>query len=516
MLGRLPLTDSSVLPEPSSSSSSSASSSSGSSSSGTELKKTESAFGKSARSQEKRKLIRQKISEIVSALKSDLPLCDSTEYVEEVSKLLSQATIRVIATQKGWQIGSQFNKKIMVQKLLKDGWALPSTDGEIKDIYDAAVVTYTSKGSRQRVQGSQDKGVPGKDKAKEVDTGDDDKDDGPDVLDDLVSSYGSQRNMPPSLVPPLGAKPVGPEFAFSSGVPFPGSGPMLSSVVTGTSASNPFSLVEYGFGEILKVLAAESKLRTSLLQDKEAEVEDRINCGALPAAVTKALKAGQFTNLCNFWDRAVAGKRAQALGSVARSVSRDVKDIEWNDWIQAMLKIGLAYMDHGQGHIGRQMFNLLHGAMVLSASFQRQSVQEACEMVRRKSTSKSCIWGAQSLFEADVYVLLNSLPSRPVYTKSKSKRRYGDLHSGGLEKERGGFMSKRANLSGQEVVGSSLGQKKPRGNGGGLCRYWEHGERCVHDPCRFSHTCSACGPQVVVHDPSKCPRMAVASKLRRT
>ena len=58
---------------------------------------------------------------------------------------------------------------------------------------------------------------------------------------------------------------------------------------------------------------------------------------------------------------AIASKRAQSLGTTARVVSRNVKDFEWNDFIQAMLKLGGSYMDAGQANIGRQVFNLLHG-----------------------------------------------------------------------------------------------------------------------------------------------------------
>ena len=61
-----------------------------------------------------------------------------------------------------------------------------------------------------------------------------------------------------------------------------------------------------------------------------------------------------------FWDRAVAEKRARSLGSVAKSVATRVKNFDWNDWVQAMLKLSTGYMDAGQGAIGRQVINLLH------------------------------------------------------------------------------------------------------------------------------------------------------------
>ena len=147
--------------------------------------------------------------------------------------------------------------------------------------------------------------------------------------------------------------------------------------------------------QLMSSMARESQLRSQLLEARLVAKEDQVNFGGIPKAVEKALRDGSYTAISHFWDRAVAEKRASILGSVVKPVTK-AKDYDWNDWIQAMLKMATAYMAAGQKDIGRQVVNLLHGAMITSASYYRQSVMEACEAVRRTSTSSECNWSAQS------------------------------------------------------------------------------------------------------------------------
>lgn len=238
----------------------------------------------------------------------------------------------------------------------------------------------------------------------------------------------------------------------------------------------------------------------------------------------KALKEGKYSSLCHFWNRAIARKRANSLGVVERTVSHDVKDFEWNDFIQAMLKLGLRYGEFNQPHIALQVFSLLHGAMVMSASFQRQSIMVACEALRQVDTSPKCQWDASSLIlRADVQVLLEPLQGKTQFSKRRGeKRRFGSGTSDSYhyERYRSEFNPREQKGSGHiDLGGQSTSFDRashhpaPRGRVG-TCRYWARGQRCEHSPCRFSHSCSSCG-SVRYHDPSSCPLMAVAGKVHR-
>src|SRR5690606_479442 len=73
--------------------------------------------------------------------------------------------------------------------------------------------------------------------------------------------------------------------------------------------------------------------------------------------------------------------------------------------------------------IGRQVYNLLHGAMVMSASFQRQSVMVACEAVRQADTSAKCSWGTESLYRADAHILLVQLTGKSQFQRRQGNKR---------------------------------------------------------------------------------------------
>src|SRR5262249_51888854 len=103
-----------------------------------------------------------------------------------------------------------------------------------------------------------------------------------------------------------------------------------------------------------------------------------------------------------------------------------------------MLKLATGYIDAGQAAIGRQVINLLHGALVLSASYARVSIMETCEAVRRNTASYSCRWSASSLYEAEFHVLLNPIVSKGPMSSSrdrsgKRRREYGPSSSQSTE-----------------------------------------------------------------------------------
>lgn len=259
-------------------------------------------------------------------------------------------------------------------------------------------------------------------------------------------------------------------------------------------------------------------MRLDELRRRDDVEDDKINHGAIPKAAIKCLKAGEYTSLCNFWDKPVAAKRAHGLNVALLALANDVKNFEWCDWIQAMLKLAMGYIDNGQGHIGRQVINLLHGAMILSASWQRKSIQDACEAVRRASTStneKVCSWSAQSLYGAHAHVLLEPLPKRSFFSSRRPLRKR-QFPSRGLDFSRfvpdksGDSIGSKTD-SGRQVSASGGASKKVKEGPVGVCRYWLRGQDCFHNPCRFSHSCTACG-QVKVHDPSSCPLLAVSRR----
>jgi hypothetical protein len=188
-------------------------------------------------------------------------------------------------------------------------------------------------------------------------------------------------------------------------------------------------------------------------------------------------------------------------------VGTKVKDFEWNDWIQAMLKVATGYMDAGQKDLGRQVVNLLHGALVTSASYYRHSVMEACEHVRRTSTSIDCKWSAQSFFQADCHVLLNPIVGKSRETVGKRRRFEADGWRPSFQ--RGGVTADKGR-SGHalDVSESPVGPKRQRPN---VCRMWFAGKVCTFTPCRFLHKCASCGP-VAVHDVAACSIAAVSSR----
>jgi hypothetical protein len=281
---------------------------------------------------------------------------------------------------------------------------------------------------------------------------------------------------------------------------------------SGTPASiDPsLGLVNFGLGQILTILATESRLRTTLLEEKAAADDDKVNYGSIPAAVTKALKEGHYTHLTHFWNRAVAQKRASSWGSTVRVVNRDVKDFEWNDWITAMLKLSAAYTDVGQGNIGRQVLNLLQGALIASASWQRVSIQDACEAVRREGTHRECKWSADSLYTGEPHILLTALGYGKFSRRAEKKRA-----APGISFNRYSIFEKDSDQRGGQFQlerGSPYFPIKKQFMG--LCRYWARGQVCEHTPCRFSHSCKSCGA-VQVHNPTSCPLMQVASKSQQ-
>jgi hypothetical protein len=205
------------------------------------------------------------------------------------------------------------------------------------------------------------------------------------------------------------------------------------------------------------MVAEASLLHMSKLKEKTTDDEDKVNQTALPAAVVKALKLGQFTGLHNFWNYAVATRRAMALGSGSPSPSRDAKEYDWSDWTLAMLKLGAAYSDYGQPHLGRQVHNLLQGAMHLSAIYKRRSLQDACESIRRHSTSKDCVWSTQSLYEGEPHILLELIQVRPRFQGPKfrpGKKRGLDREQIGWEPS--GPAKSGAGFGQRAMVGTSL------------------------------------------------------------
>jgi len=183
-----------------------------------------------------------------------------------------------------------------------------------------------------------------------------------------------------------------------------------------------------------------------------------------------------------------------------------------------MVRLSTGYMDAGQMHIGRQTMNLLHGALILSASWQRQSIQDACEAVRRDQTSATCQWGADSVYHAKYHVLLNPLTGKPQFS----------MRGQGLFKKKRHFTGSYDTMTQSRLTETTptrfINTERERGDmqiqrtfGGpkrikmGVCRYWAKGEVCKHGSlCRFSHSCSQCG-STQVHDPVSCSGMASAS-----
>lgn len=438
------------------------------------------AFGRWLSADERLRL-RDEIQAIVLASK-DTPLSESKKYIAAVSKLVSAANLAIMAQKRGWHIKAGTKKGEVVEKLLRADWALPS-DQELHEIFMSSNPPAKTL-SRKR------KTTPGDDDGEYI----------PDSDDESGTTLRARAVLPG--VPTFLGAPV--HSGSDTGLLF--NNQMVST--SGIAFQAPMTPLESGLngvslGQVLQALASESRLRATLLEDKINEREDKANFGAIPKAVKKALKEGSYTSLCHFWDRAIAEKRARALDSVPKRVHKDVKEFEWNDFIQAMLSLSMAYSDSGQANLGRQVINLLHGAMIISASSSRASVMEACEAVRQKSTSTFCQWGAHSLYQADYHVLLSPI------TRVKKKEKRDNM-------EKQVFVNDRfSNRPRVDSYTSSERHAKPYNSQRiNFCKFWIKGEKCNFNPCKFRHECDSCGP-VKLHDPSTCPIATIARKVQK-
>jgi hypothetical protein len=229
-------------------------------------------------------------------------------------------------------------KADIVRVLLEDGWALPSDD-ELALSYlpdSGPGITGLPKKSMSGTGSSTTRLQKGKGKRGGHEM--EDEDGGLDrdfVLDESLGA-GLLAGLPDSgsdEVPlSLVQQPMRLESSLASGAA------KLPMAQGGTVS----------FMQYMATMARESELRTSLLESKLVAKEDSVNFGGIPRAVQKALREGCYTSICHFWNRAVAEKRAMSLSSVAKSVSTKVRDFDWSDWVQAMLKMATAYMDAGQ------------------------------------------------------------------------------------------------------------------------------------------------------------------------
>jgi hypothetical protein len=426
------------------------------------------AFGQWAYNSEKRTAIRANLQKILVALPPTTDLSECDPFVKEASKLVSAITLRAIALGRG--LNPPFgNKTELLVRLLADRWVLPS-DEELAEAYATAPPasllsqpSTSARPSRRRVGETDD--------SKDVD-----------FIEDRELSFDEWFGIPapeakaappvttipaPASLPAhpatIPARPAPTELPFNQAtVPnMNGLGGIFSPYLL-----DPLGMDGVSLGQVLKALTQESQLRATLMEQKLSDKEDSVNFGCLPKMVTKAVSSGHYVSLCHFWDRHVAEKRARSLGSVARQVTREVKDFDWSDFIQAMLRLSMAYSDAGQMNLGRQIVNLLHGAIVLTASWSRQSVMVACDAVRQRSTTTACQWNASSLYQADVHVLLNPLPLKPVF-KKRMRRDFG------LDKE---VEFPKPQSYGREDDNRA---KKHRPN---VCRFWYKGEKCNFSP----------------------------------
>jgi hypothetical protein len=64
---------------------------------------------------------------------------------------------------------------------------------------------------------------------------------------------------------------------------------------------------------------------------------------------------------------------------------RAADEMDWNDWLIAMLALGKLYGDYNHYNLARQITNLTHGVLVGSATYTRASLMAACEVLRRDS-----------------------------------------------------------------------------------------------------------------------------------
>jgi len=253
-----------------------------------------------------------------------------------------------------------------------------------------------------------------------------------------------------------------------------------------------------GLAGALSQLANATALQISQLKEKTVDEDDKINQTCMSTAVIKALKSGNYTALRNFWDRSLAERRASALGNGSLSSTREVKDYDWSDWSLAMLKLGASYIKYGQTNLGHQVYNLLQGAMHLSAIYKRSSIQDACEALRRASTSMDCRWDSSSLFLPVAQVLLELLVARPRFTGTKGsfgkKRRYRQ-ENWELSNSRSGLGDGQRAMNGTQISVMQLpSNKKPKPSSANMCRFWASGSKCNHHPCRFAHNRTSCGP----------------------
>ena len=164
--------------------------------------------------------------------------------------------------------------------------------------------------------------------------------------------------------------------------------------------------------------------------------------------------------------------------------------MDFFDFIMCLMRLARLYHEHGQTNLGFQVYNLVHIAIIESATKSRASIIRASERLRRYYTSPICKWESESLYRADIRSLLEPVSAkrqapRPLLP-SKKRRAYP------------GAYDKSENASSSDI-----------------CTYWEAGRPCKFEPhCRFKHTCTACG-KVEIHNPKTCKLRAISSKQQR-
>jgi hypothetical protein len=239
---------------------------------------------------EKRALHREQIKQILLKYPKG-PLAECKDYVIAITKLVSAATLWAIATKKGWKLkgGQGTRKKDVVEKLLKDNWALPSDD--------ELVAIYLEAGPKP----------PRKSKKTKSDDDDDDflPSDGDDV--EIISNRSMLE----------GSLHVSSELPSMTGSMLS----QLSAALSMPAAVEPsrssterdLGLINFSLGQALTALVSESRLRTKILEDKIRDKDEQVNFGTVPRIVKKAIKEGTYTSLCHFWNEAAAAERRATL-----------------------------------------------------------------------------------------------------------------------------------------------------------------------------------------------------------
>ena len=93
-------------------------------------------------------------------------------------------------------------------------------------------------------------------------------------------------------------------------------------------------------------------------------------------------------------------------------------EVEWNDWLLAMLTLQKLYTEHGHVNIGKQTLSLISGALIGSATYTRASIMTACEVLRKDWTSDTCKWSLDTiLLHGKCRILLKPIVENPRFKR---------------------------------------------------------------------------------------------------